>query len=121
MIVVGANEERRTLTSPAGVAIEWLVHGGEAPVEAVARWWATAPDVGDRPAAWLAGELSETRAVRDLVRTIDRYAPERIASFPYWRRGRDATTFDESRAAAIVAAREASVDPATVDDLDLDG
>lgn len=112
--------ERQQLEAPPGVDVRWVVRAaGASLIGAIGTWWSTAPDRGERPAAWLAGELFETRAVREWLLDVAGYPSDAIQSFPYWRRGSDATTLDEARAAAVVAAVEQQQDPTTVDDLDL--
>lgn len=112
--------ERQVLDHPAGVDVRWVERSAGATLDgAIRAWWATAPARGERPAAWLAGELAETRAVRELLVDSGAYDRTAIQSFPYWRRGSDATALDEDRAAAAVAAVQEGRDPGTVDDLDL--
>ncbi len=112
--------EQRHLDVPDGVAVRWIdSSAGERLADAVEVWWRSAPDLGESPAAWLAGELEETRAARDYLLDYVRISRDRVSSFPYWRRGSDATTLDEARAATAVRAREAGRDLASVDDFEL--
>ncbi|MFT3853177.1 MAG: siderophore-interacting protein [Ilumatobacteraceae bacterium] len=112
--------ERQQLVAPPGMDVQWVDRSaGAALAGAIGTWWSAAPDRGERPVAWLAGELFETRAVREWLLDVAGYPKEAIQSFPYWRRGSDGTTLDEARAAAVVAAVEQQQDPTNVDDLDL--
>lgn len=120
-VSIATPKEIRPLPTGPGLVVTWVDRSsaGGSLVGAVAGWRERICDVGSNPAAWLAGELYETREVRQLLRADADYGLERIQSFPYWRRGSDATTLDEDRSAAAMKALEAGKDFDSVDDLEL--
>lgn len=112
-------EEQRTLGGSGSLGVTWIDRSnGESLLESVKAWCKSGVELGEEPAAWLAGEFYETRDLRDYLR-VAFDGRDRIESYPYWRRGNDATTLDEARAATFGQAMDKSLDVDKLDDFEL--
>ncbi|MFE7137988.1 siderophore-interacting protein [Streptomyces sp. NPDC057644] len=82
---VPRTEDRQALNTAAKARIGWLVRseGTACGVEAVR----TAELPGGTPYAWIAGEASGVRALHHHLVRERGFAPERVTSAAYWRRG----------------------------------
>lgn len=78
-------EDRQALNTAARARISWLVRseGAACGIEAVR----AAELPGGTPYAWIAGEASGVRALRHHLVRERGFAPERVTSAAYWRRG----------------------------------
>ncbi|MFE6700654.1 siderophore-interacting protein [Streptomyces sp. NPDC057718] len=82
---VPRTEDRQALNTASKARIGWLVRseGAACGVEAVR----TAELPGGTPYAWIAGEASGVRALHHHLVRERGFAPERVTSAAYWRRG----------------------------------